>query len=211
MHPQLRRLTILVSLAAAVSFLTLSNSSVEAENVTKAKVGQPAPDFELYDLQGELHTLSQYTKQGKIVVLEWFNPDCPYVKKHHLHNKTMNDLQSQYSGKDVVWLAINSGAKGKQGAQTKRNLQAVEEYDINYPILMDNTSDVGRLYGAKTTPGMYVIDAQGILRYAGAIDNNSSARKLGTVNYVAQALDAVLDNSQVPTPETKSYGCSVKY
>ena len=111
----------------------------------------------------------------------------------------------------VVWLAINSGAQGRQVAGIERNRKAVSDYSIAYPVLMDESGEVGRMYGAKTTPGMYVIDTDGVLRYAGAIDNNPSVRTMGDVNYVSDVLDAVVAGSEVMVGETKSYGCSVKY
>jgi peroxiredoxin len=173
-----------------------------------AKVGSAAPDFTLKDTEGKEVTLSSF--KGKIVVLEWYNSGCPFVKRHHEQNKTMADTAKQFGDK-VVWLAINSGAPGKEGhgkdAESKKN------WNIAWPILNDETGKVGRLYGAKTTPHMFVIDGQGILRYAGAIDNDPKAEKASgeKVNYVAQAVTELLANKPVSQAETKPYGCSVKY
>ncbi|MFG0256818.1 MAG: redoxin domain-containing protein [Phycisphaerales bacterium JB043] len=212
MNTRTRRLPLLAMLIAAIGTITLIGAPAQADKSTKAKVGQAAPDFELYDLDGNTHTLSEYTAQGKIVVLEWFNPDCPFVKKHHKHLKTMKDLATKYAD-DVVWLAINSGAEGKQGAGTERNRTAVSEYEIEYPVLMDHSGDVGRLYSARTTPGMYIVDTEGVLRYAGAIDDKPSAKphQLPSINYVDAALEAILAGTEVEYTETKQYGCSVKY
>ena len=175
-----------------------------------AKIGAPAPDFTLTDVDGKTHQLSKYVAEGRTVVLEWFNPDCPFVKKHHEKNKTMATTYGRYKDKDVVWLAINSGAAGKQGAGQERNDKARKDYGVAYPVLLDEAGAVGRAYGAKTTPHMYVIDG-GTLVYAGAIDDNPSPGTLGETNYVAAALDAVLADKPVEVADTKSYGCSVKY
>ncbi|MBX3469901.1 MAG: thioredoxin family protein [Planctomycetes bacterium] len=196
---------------AALAALTLVTSPVGAEEApaARARIGEQAPAFSLTDLQGRTHTLEQY--RGKVVVLEWFNPDCPFVVKHHQHNKTMKDLAAKYKDRDVVWLAINSGAAGKQGAGQERNERAVREFGIEYPVLLDPTGATGRAYAAVTTPHMYVIDTQGVLRYQGAIDDDRDAKRVGRTNHVAQALDAVLGGQAVPTAETRPYGCSVKY
>lgn len=176
-----------------------------------AELGQKAPDFALPDTEGRIHRLSDHLSLGKIVVLEWFNPDCPFVIKHHVSARTMADLHSAHAGEDVVWLAVNSGAPGKQGHGLDRNRRAIEEYGIRYPLLIDETGVVGMAYGAKTTPHMYVIDREGMLLYRGAIDSDRSAGTLGEVNHVAQALDEIMAGRSVTVPETQPYGCSVKY
>jgi len=170
---------------------------------------QAAPDFTLTNSHGEEVSLSDFA--GQRVVLEWTNHGCPFVKKHHQHNKTMANLASEYKAKGVKWIAINTGEKGKQGAGLDRNKKAAGEFSMKYPILLDTSGDIGRLYGARTTPHMYVIDSEGVLKYAGAIDNNPSARQVGDVNYVEEALDAVLAGETVETPTSRPYGCSVKY
>jgi len=189
--------------AAGALLLPLAGTVAEA-----AEVGAPAPDFTLTDLSGRNHHLAEYLEDGKTVVLEWFNPDCPFVKKHHLHHHTMVDTRA--ANPDVVWLAINSGAKGKQGNGLERNRKAAKEYEMDYPILLDETGYVGQAYGAKTTPHMFII-ADGVLVYAGAIDDNPSPNKLGERNHVAAALKELADGKEVSVKETKSYGCSVKY
>ena len=202
---------------AALSALTLGLSSspaVFAKDKPKpaAKLGKAAPDFELTDYFGKKHKLSTYTKAGKVVVLEWFNPGCPFVVKHHKHNRTMAKTYAKFlKGKKVVWLAINSGAKGKQGHAPKLNKKRIKDWKIKYPLLQDKAGKVGRLYGAKRTPHMYVIDAKGVLRYRGAIDNNPHHKTPGKVNYVDHALTAVLAGKKVKAAHTKAYGCSVKY
>jgi peroxiredoxin len=191
-------LTLTVALAMVV---TASNAFAQA------KVGAPAPAFSLQDQSGNTVTLEQF--KGKVVVLEWFNNECPYVVKHY-KNGDMNRVASQWTDKGVVWLAVNS-TNGKTNAD---NAAVAKDWNINRPILNDATGATGRAYGAKTTPHMYVIDTAGNVAYIGAIDSNSSSKPedvSGATNYVSKALDEVLAGKTVTTAETKSYGCSVKY
>lgn len=176
----------------------------------QAQLGQAAPDFTLTDLNGKTVKLSDY--KGKIVVLEWFNPGCPYVKA--AYGGAHKERARQLGSKGVIWLNINSGGAGKEGAGLEANKAAAEAWRITHPILMDESGTVGRLYQAKTTPHMYVVDAKGILVYRGALDN----APLGEVpsgatltNYVENAVNELQANKAVTTAETKSYGCGVKY
>ena len=171
-------------------------------------IGQAAPAIELKDTDGKTVTLADF--KGKIVVLEWFNPQCPYVVKHHEKNSTMVDTYTKFKDKGVVWLAINSGAPGKEGAGLEKSAAAKKDWKIPFPILIDESGKVGKAYGSKNTPGMFVIDAAGNLAYMGAIDNDDSM-KAGTINYVAQAVTQLLAKETVSTPVTKAYGCGVKY
>jgi peroxiredoxin len=172
-----------------------------------AKIGAPAPSFEVTDTDGKTHRLSDY--KGKVVVLEWFNPGCPVVQMHY-NASTMTDLQSKYKDKNVVWLAVNSGGAGKQGNGKETNAKARKDWHMAYPVLLDESGTVGRAYGAKTTPHMFIINEQGTLVYAGGIDNGSPS-KPGDTNYVDQALTQVLAKETVVQAETKSYGCGIKY
>jgi len=172
--------------------------------------GETAPDFTLPDTEGGEHTLSAYLADGRTVVLEWFNADCPFIKKHHGTHKTMNDTYAA-ADSNVVWLCVCSSAPGKQGHGLERNTKAREAYGMPYPVLLDPKGEVGRLYGAKATPHMFVIDAAGTVVYHGAIDDDRSAGKLGVTNYVAIALAALAAGEPVPIVETRPYGCSVKY
>lgn len=174
-----------------------------------AKVGEAAPAFALKDTEGKEVKLGDF--KGKIVVLEWFNPGCPFVKKHHETLDTMTKLAKDYKSKDVVWLAINSGADGKQGAAVDENVKAKKDWKIEYPILLDPTGETGKAYGAKTTPHMYVIDKDGKLVYAGAIDNDRGPKKAGDKNYVKNALDEVIAGKKVTDASSEPYGCAVKY
>lgn len=179
----------------------------------RAEVGSMAPDFTLVDLDGKAHTLSSYTSKGKVVVLEWFNPQCPFVVKHYrdAQNQTMNELAKSYAGDDVVWLRINSGAPGKQGHGMDLNKQTKKDWKMKGAILVDETGTIGRAYGARTTPHMYIVNTDGMLVYNGAIDNNSSASRPGETNYVDQALRDIMAGRDVRVSETSPYGCSVKY
>lgn len=176
-----------------------------------AKIGAEAPDFTLTSLDGKTFHLADLMKEKKVIVLEWFNPDCPFVQKHHLKTRSMAETYASAAKQGVVWLAINSGGPGKQGAGVDRNKKAVKDYGIAYPVLLDEDGTVGKLYGAKTTPDMFIIDKDGILVYSGAIDNAPNTKVLGDVNYVNKALGECLAGKPVETANTKSYGCSVKY
>lgn len=174
-----------------------------------AQVGQPAPAFKLTGIDGKEVSLADL--KGKVVVLEWFNPTCPYILKHHTINTTFNDLHKKYEGKDVVMLAINSNKEGNPGSGKEANEKAAKEFKMAYPVLLDPKGEVGKAYGAKTTPHCFVIDKNGVLAYAGAIDDDKSSETPGKTNYVAKAVDELLAGSSVSTATTKPYGCSVKY
>lgn len=179
-----------------------------------ATPGEPAPAFRLTDAAGASHTLTDYI--GEWLVLEWFNKDCPYVKKHY-GSGNMQKLQQQYTDEGVNWLTIISSAQGKQGyLEPSEALKVGESHDLkaSAPFLLDPTGVVGRAYGAKTTPHMFVINPQGMVVYAGAIDDNDSANPAvipESTNYVSSALDAALNGEKVETPTSQAYGCSVKY
>lgn len=202
----------LVSIAA-VALLAFGVTALAGDKSKKKpvlKVGDAAPLFVLKNLEGKEVSLKKVLEQKKIVVLEWFNPGCPYVKKHHLHNSTMRDLATKYKDK-VVWLAINSSAEGKQGYGVDLNKESKKNWKIPYPILMDQDGKTGKAYGARRTPHMYVINAEGKLAYIGAIDNDTSSKTPGKVNYVEAAVTALLSGKAPETKKTKSYGCGVKY
>jgi len=176
------------------------------------KVGDKAPDFTLTDIHGKQHKLSDYTAEGKIVVLEWFNPDCPFIKKFHYAHDTMRTTYASFEGKPVEFLAINSAsAPGKQGWGEERNLEAEKQYGIKYPILLDKDGSVGHAFGAKRTPHIFIVDAQGVVRYIGPVDSTNSAREVGD-NYIEIAVNQLLNGeSEIVTAEIPAYGCAVKY
>lgn len=181
--------------------------------VSAAEVGQAAPEFSLQDIQGKTHALSEH--KGKIVVLEWTNFECPFVKKHY-GSANMQALQGEYTGRGVVWFSVNSSAAGKQGNFPAGEWQerAAAWKSAATAILLDPDGVTGRAYGAKTTPHLFIIDADGTLLYKGAIDDKASADP-GDIpdakNYARQALDEALAGKPVSEAQTQSYGCSVKY
>jgi peroxiredoxin len=178
-----------------------------------ASVGKPAPGFSLQNALGQSVNLSQFS--GKVVVLEWFNPECPFVKKFYT-NRDMQRFQKEARDKGVAWLTINSSADGKQGniPQGEAASFAKEQGLDPASLLLDPEGAVGRSFGARTTPHMYVIDQKGLLAYAGAIDSTPSTRSsdiASSTNFVTQTVDA-LQQGRNPSPaSTDPYGCSVKY
>jgi peroxiredoxin len=175
--------------------------------------GEVAPDFTLTDSKGTSHKLSDF--RGKLVVLEWLNHECPFVKKHY-SGGNMQKLQQEYTAKGVVWLSIISSAPGKQGHRTGPQAEADTKDKNAAPtaVLLDPSGEVGKKYDAKTTPEMFVLDKEGKILYAGAIDSiksTDSADIAKAENHVRQALDAALAGQPVPKPKTTPYGCSVKY
>lgn len=167
-------------------------------------VGEMAPSFTLKDEAGNEVSLADF--KGKVVVLEWLNPDCPFVVRHYKAG-TMKNLATSYGAKGVVWLTINS--TNYMDAEANAKFKAANQ--LPYPILVDQDGAVGHLYDAKTTPHMYIIDGAGKLVYVGAIDDDPRGGSEKPANYVAAALDEVLAGSAVTTAETTPYGCSVKY
>lgn len=197
------------SVVSAVLMLGAASQGVFAEPA----IGQPAPDFSLAGSDGKTYHLSDF--KGKVVVLEWFNKDCPFIRKHY-DSGNMQKLQETYLHKGVVWLSIGSSAPGKEGYMTKAETvqQRIADKSRSTASLMDPTGKVGRLYGAKTTPHMFVINAEGNLVYKGAIDDHNTPDPADipkSRNYVAEALDATLAKQPVKTPSTQPYGCSIKY
>src|ERR1041385_1005783 len=195
-------LTILASLATT-TLLALDSPPV----------GTAAPDFSLTDAKGKTHSLSQY--KGKYVVLEWFNPECPFVKKHY-GSGNMQKLQEEYTGKGVVWLTIDSNAPGSEGNMTPEQAEKVTAAWKTHQtaLLLDPEGKAGRAYGAKNTPNMVVINPEGKIAYEGAIDSKATPNPSdipSSTNYVKVALDESLAGKPVTKPQTKPYGCHVTY
>jgi peroxiredoxin len=195
----------LLAVSAVAALLVTAHAAPE--------VGKPAPDFTLKDLAGKEHKLSDL--KGKTVVLEWVNYGCPFVKKHY-DSKNMQNLQKEATADGVVWLAICSSAPGKQGNETPEAAKTkTEELGSKASAyLVDADGKVGKLYEARTTPEMFIVNKDGNLVYKGAIDdqpNPSPDSIKGAVNYVKAALADLDAGKPVATPSTKSYGCSVKY
>jgi peroxiredoxin len=177
------------------------------------EIAKPAPNFSLKDLSGKEHELSDF--KGKYVVLEWVNFGCPFVRKHY-GTENMQKLQRQFADKGVVWLSICSSAPGKQGNESpsaaKEGLAKFGSHATAY--LADADGKVGKLYGAKTTPQMFVIDPEGVLIYSGAIDDKPTPDPktvASAKNYVQTALNEATSGKTISVPSTKPYGCSVKY
>ena len=194
------------------AFLTLAASTALFAADSPA-VGTNAPDFSLTDSKGKTQSVSQY--KGKYVVLEWFNPDCPFVKKHY-GGGNMQKLQGEYTGKGVVWLTIDSNAPGTEGNLTAEQAQKVMDSwkTKQTALLLDPESKVAKLYGAKNTPNMVIINPEGKIVYEGAIDSKASPNPAdipSSTNYVKSALDESLAGKPISNPTTKPYGCSVKY
>lgn len=175
-----------------------------SEQATETEGARKAPEFTLTSFDGKEVSLSAY--KGKVVVLEWLNTDCPFVIHHYESAKTMVSLAEKY--KDVVWLAINS----TNSTDAKVNQDFASKHKIGYPILDDRDGKVGRAYAAKTTPHMFVLDAEGNIVYDGAIDNAPMGSAKGEkINYVDEALASLSSGKAVSIESTKPYGCNVKY
>jgi peroxiredoxin len=184
-----------------------------ATNAQTAKVNAPAPNFTATDSHNQPHSLDQY--QGKYVVLEWHNQGCPFTRKHY-ESGNMQALQKEWTAKGVVWFTVISSAPGNEGyvTQGQENDYLAKMHAAPTAALLDPDGKVGRLYNAKTTPDMFIIDPQGKLIYSGAIDNRPTADTgdiQGADNYVSDALTSAMAGKPVANPYTRAYGCSVKY
>ena len=176
-------------------------------------INQPAPDFSGVDSNGKTHTLSDY--RGRTVVLEWTNHDCPYVRKHY-DSGNMQDLQKAATSDGIIWLSIISSAPRKQGhvSGSEANTLTAQRKASPTAVILDEKGEIGRLYGAKTTPHMYIIDAKGTLVYMGGIDSIPSSNMADierATNYVDAALRALAAGKPVTDAVTRPYGCSVEY
>ena len=219
MEKTLAALVLTLVLSAPFSAARAQRETAPAETPQAAvpavavEIGKPAPDFSLADTDGKTRTLSSF--KGKYVVLEWTNFDCPFVRKHY-DSGNMQKLQETYTAKGVVWLRICSSAEGKQGHYAAKDTaeRIAREKSMATAYLADGSGAVGRSYGAKTTPHMFVVDTEGTLVYAGAIDDKPSTKTddvKAATNYVAAALDAGLAGKPVEVKTSTPYGCSVKY
>jgi peroxiredoxin len=210
---ELNRRTVLIGLGLA-GLAALPRSGVLVSSAwAAAKVGSPAPTFSVTATTGESVNLADY--RGKVVVLEWTNHECPYVRKHY-ETGNMQALQKESTGQGVVWLTLISSAPGEQGSvsASQADQLTATRHAVPTAVLLDSTGAVGKMYGATNTPHMYVVDTAGTLVYAGAIDDKPTTRKsdvAGAQNYVREALQAVATGQPVKTPVTRAYGCTVKY
>lgn len=193
-----------LALALTAAALTLTSGPAAA-----ATVGDPAPGFDLADLAGAAHSLADY--RGKVVVLEWINPKCPFSERH-AREKTMTRLAAE--NREVVWLAVNSTSPDSSDyLQPAEHQKFNKKHGITYPVLYDPSGDVGRAYDAKTTPHLYILDEEGTLLYQGAIDDDPLGRERPAerTNYVAGGLADHAAGRPVDPATTKPYGCVVKY
>jgi peroxiredoxin len=191
-----------------------------AAPLAAAALGKPAPDFTLTDSDGKTHALSAL--RGKTVVLEWFNPDCPFVRFAHSQGP-LKGMSARVARADRVWLSINSSAPDKQGHGVERNQRARREYAMTNPVLLDETGQVGKAYGAIKTPHLFVIDPSGVLVFRGGIDNApmgevdaarpraEGSKEGGRVNYVEAALEDLQKQRPIGLADVPPYGCSIKY
>lgn len=210
MNGQSRRAVLRASLATALIGSTLL-ASVPA--LAAPTVGQAAPNFVAIDSKGQRHRLEDY--KGKVVVLEWTNHGCPYVKKHY-NSSNMQNLQRQAKQAGVIWLSVISSAPGEQGyvEPEKANELTASRNAAPTAVLIDPPGSIGKSYDARTTPHMYVIDAKGILRYAGGIDSIASTDTDDIAKaqpYFKAAMESVVKGQPVAQPVTRPYGCNVKY
>src|SRR4030095_6676513 len=190
---------------------TLAAGALYAADVPP--VGSAAPDFSAPDANGKTQSLAEY--KGKYVVLEWFNPECPFVKKHY-GGGNMQKLQDEFTGKGVVWLTIDSNAPGTEGSITAEQAKKIMDSwkTKQTALVLDPESKIAKLYGAKNTPNMVIINPEGKIVYEGAIDSKTTpnpAESPSSTNYVKSALDESLAGKPVSNAQTKPYGCSVKY
>jgi peroxiredoxin len=172
----------------------------------KAEVGKAAPAFELKDLDGKTVKLADF--KDKIVVLEWFDPTCPMCVWAYGENGPLRTLPAQLEKEGVIWLAVNSANPEAGGSDVKKNQEFLAKNKVKARVLLDPKGDVGRTYGAKTTPHVYVIDAKGVLAYMGALDNAPLGKADGDtrIDYVTEAVKALKENKKPAVTETKSYG-----
>jgi len=209
----LSRRTFLISAAGLVAIARSGVLTPAPAWAATPKVGVAAPAFTALATSGKSASLADY--RGQIVVLEWTNHDCPYVRKHY-DTGNMQAIQKEAAGQGVTWFTIISSSPGTQGHVSAGQADELTASRKASPtaVLLDPTGVVGRMYGATNTPHMYVIDKAGTLVYAGAIDDRPTTRRAdvqGAQNYVREALQAVGAGQPVKTPQTRAYGCTVKY
>ncbi len=204
---------ILGAVAAIAAIASYRIRDTVPTSLKEPAIGSPAPALTLTDTRGKQHNLADY--KGKYVVLEWVNLGCPFVKKHY-ESGNMQATQKKAVEKGVVWLSVCSSAKWKQGHLSAAgwNEEIADRKMASTAVLIDESGEVGRTYGAKTTPHMYVVNPEGILIYKGAIDDKPTTNKdtiPGARNHVLAALDESMAGKPVSMASTTSYGCSVKY
>lgn len=210
-----RNISLAAGMAAAVALTAGALIASTATASAEPAPGEAAPDFTGVNSYGESVSLDDFS--GRTVVLEWTNEGCPFVQKHYSEpRRNMQTLQADASADDIVWISIISSAPGKQGHTDGASVNALNAARGATPahVILDESGDIGRLYGAKTTPHMFVITPEGTVAYQGAIDSKPTARAddIDTAtNYVTAALESLEAGEAVQVASTKPYGCSVKY
>jgi len=205
-------LTITITAMAALLLAGIAVVQAAEKESTPGQVGSVVDDFTLTDTAGKEHTLSEYLAKHDAVILEWFNPDCPYVKKYHDGpNPSMGEAFDFISDKDIAWMAVNSGAPGKQGHGVDRNAKAKADYGLDYPILLDGDGSVGRSFNATSTPQLFLIGKDGTLLYNGGVDDTRVNSDTPGVNYMIDAVKQFVAGKEINPATTPHPGCSVKY
>lgn len=197
---------------AVAGAMTTAQDRDERSEQKKAELGETVPNFTLTDVNGKEHTLEEH--KGKTIILEWFNPECPFVVHLYERGEFQTMPEKYVDNDDYVWISINSNAPGKQGSGLEKNKEYTEKWEMKQPLLLDEDSSVARMYGARTTPHMYIIDPDFNLVYHGAISNAPFDRVRGDsekVNYVDQALEQLKNGETVSPNHVQPWGCSVKY
>lgn len=202
----------LLLLTTAAGAAPVATNTVDAPRTINPMPGDSVPDFTLTDVNGNSYTLSDYTSAGNIVVLEWFNPDCPAVGKYRTVSNFMNDTADAYANEPVVWLAIDSSGPGRASSDPRRINSFIRETDMTAPVLLDTAGDVGRDFGVMLTPTIVVVSPNQQLIYRGAPDASTvfNTRPAGT-NYTKEAIDAALDNAIPLITMSNPHGCIVPY
>jgi peroxiredoxin len=212
-HPKAGAAPGITAIAAIAALLVGMIGIFDVAADAAPQIGQAAPDFTAVDAKGNSIHLSEY--RGKIVVLEWTNADCPYTRKHY-SSGNMQSVQALAQKNGIVWLTVISSAPGKQGYVNGAAADAltVSRHAVPTAVLLDPTASVARLYAAKTTPHMFVIDKDGMLRYMGGIDSIATTDQADIARaepYLKEAMLAVAAGNPAPHAVTKPYGCSIKY
>jgi cytochrome oxidase Cu insertion factor (SCO1/SenC/PrrC family) len=207
---------VTAGLALLIYVILAISVTASAQGATSAPADQATMAFQFTatDMAGTEHSLNSYLEDGKFVILEWFNPDCPYVKKYHSPdsaNESQANALAFAREHDVVWLMVNSNAPGKQGSGSERNERAKKEYGIDVPLILDASGEIGQAYGATSTPQIFLINPEGEILYNGGIDDTKLASDVPQHNYVINAISQAQAGEPVDPASTPHPGCSVKY
>jgi thiol-disulfide isomerase/thioredoxin len=208
----IRKLLSVIAIVAIGVYAYAGNMQCAEAQGMDIAIGTSGLDFELTDLEKNKHKLSDYFADGKVVVLEWYNPGCPFVKKYYEGgNTSMLDAKAFAEKNGVVWLAVNSGAEGMQGYGLDHNKEFAAKWGIKNPILLDESGKAGRDFGAANTPQLLVFSEEGVLLYNGGVDETKMADEAPQNNFVINALTQHMAGKKVDPASTAHIGCSVKY